>query len=213
MKANIFLLAMLCVAIASCNKDDDGDKGGVTAAKSFENVIFNTTDSYFSTDGSMTAPVDETEAQPIVNKIDLTFIYNHDYYEPGFFDPIARSQDWGSWADYRKAWLSAGVETRYYSTTLTKAQFDTARADQSKIAAYFSDTTSVVLAPHGIFPDGSCIGGRQNNSVLLAMGKVFGFKNTLSGKRGLLYIRTDQGPLWPSPVYNFNTKVDLIREN
>ena len=210
------LLTISIVSITSCKKDDDSTAPTptptTTASKSFLNFTFNTTNAYFSTDGSMTAPVDESQAKTITSKVDITFIYNFDYFEPGFFDPKARSQNWG-WDEYYKPWLSTAVETRYYSTTLTKADFDAAQTDQSKIATYFSNS-STVLAPHGIFPTGSCIGGRDSGpSSTLSQGQVFGFKNTTSGKRGLLYIRTDQSSGWPFPISNSNTNVDIIREN
>jgi len=186
-----------------------------TPAKSFTGITFNpTTNAYFSTNGTMTAPVDSNAAKVISNKIDITFIYDFGYSEPGFLDPVARSQHW-YWDGYFKSWLSNAVVTRFYSTNLTKAQFDAAASDQSQIATYFADA-SVVLAPHVIFPVGSCIGGRVTGSppsLSLGMGKVYGFKNTGSGKRGLLYIRMDQATGWPDYIVSTNTNVDIIREN
>lgn len=111
----------------SCEKNDETT---TTSSKIFEYLTFNTTNAYFSTDGSMTSPVDSNQAKTISDK-------------------------------------------------------------------------------------GSCIGGRQTDdptSITLSEGQVFVFKNTASGKRGLLYIRTDQYTGWPLPVYNANTKVDIIRE-
>ena len=214
----IAMLILICIAsFTSCKKEETDPSTppppSPTASISFLNLTFNTTNAYFSSDGSMTAPVAANQAKTVINKIDITFIYNYDYWEPGFFDPIARSQVW-YWDDYYEPWLSAGVETRYYSTTLTKTDFDAAKDDESKIAAYFSNSTTV-LAPNPIFPEGSCIGGRQSTTdqIALKKGLVCGFKNTSSGKRGLLYIRTDQESGWPAPLLNFNTKVDIIRDN
>jgi len=214
----ILMLCMLSIVIlASCKKEENDTPTPTptpTASKAFLNITFNTTNAYFSTNGTMTTPVDSNQVKTITNKIDITFIFNYDYTEPGFFDPKARSQVW-PWNDYYKPWLSNAVETRYYSTTLNKTDFDAAKNDQSKIATYFSQS-GTVLAPHAVFPTGSCIGGRQTSgptSLILNQGKVFGFKNTSSGKRGLLYIRTDQYSGWPTPITNFNTKVDIIREN
>ncbi|MEX0966632.1 MAG: hypothetical protein WD077_05305 [Bacteroidia bacterium] len=210
----IAMLTMLCIVLfTSCKKEED-DTPTPAVSGVFLNLTFNTKNAYFSTDGSMSAPVDSGKAKTMTDKIDITFIFNYDYVEAGFFDPIARSQVW-YWDDYYNPWLSTAVETRYYSTTLTKADFDAAQADKGKIATYFSDT-STVLAPHEIFPEGSCIGGRQTHSpesVILSRGQVFGFKNTSSGKRGLLYIRTDQYTGWPAPFSSTDTKVDIIREN
>ena len=215
MKKHLMILA-LAVICFSCKKSSDDDTPtptpAPTAAKSFENLSFDATHAFFSTNGSMTAPVDSTHAFSISNKIDITYIYNFDYDEPGFFDPVARSQSW-YWHDYYRAWLSNGVVTRYYGTSLTRADFDAAKADQSKIGTYF---TGLVLAPHSIFPVGSCIGGRVDftaGSLSLYMDAVFAFKNTASGKRGLIYIRNDQPLGWPNYIVSNGTKVDIIREN
>ncbi len=213
---SVIFIAVCAVLIISCKKDDaPAPTPTPIAAKSFINVTFNpTTAAYFSTNGTMTAPVDSNQAMTISNRIDITFIFDYSYTEPGFFDPKARSQVW-YWNDYYKPWLSNAVETRFYSTTLTKTQFDEAKADETKIATDFS-ASSVVLAPHAIFPTGSCIGGRVSSgptSLTLSQGQVYAFKNTVSGKRGLLYIRTDQYANWPIPISNTNTKVDIIREN
>ncbi|MFZ4400174.1 MAG: hypothetical protein ACOYO1_09080 [Bacteroidales bacterium] len=210
------LLVLFSIVMMTNCKKDDSSTTTATASKAFVNLTFNKVNAFFSTNGSMSAPVDSTQAKAISSKIDITFIFNYDYTKPGFFDPKARAQQW-YWDDYYAPWLNNAVETRYYSTSLTKAQFDAAKADQTKIATYFANT-SVRLCHHGIFPNGSCIGGRQTqndtaSSVLLAMDVVFGFKNTASGKRGLLYIRTDQSYAWPTPLIDFNTKVDIIREN
>lgn len=211
------LLLVSLVAVSSCKKNEEPEPEPAptptaTAPKKFLNLTFNPQTAYFSTDGSMSAPVDSNTAKPISNKIDITFFFNYDYTEPGFLDPKTRSQHW-YWDEYYHSWLSNSVETRFYTTSLTKTDFDAAAADQSKIAGHFSNAT---LAPHAIFPTGSCIGGRQSSnptSVTLSMGQVYLFKNSVSGKRGMLYIRTDQSQFWPMPISDTNTKVDIIREN
>lgn len=214
---SLFLLLVVSAgSITGCIGGDDSTSASAapTASKAFLNLTFNTNSAYFSTDGSMASPVDSIEAKSKVSKIDITFIFNRDYTQPGFFDPVARSKEWYWHYDYQP-WLSGAIETRFYSTELTQEDFESARIDQSKIAVFFSDTNAV-LAPHAIYPEGSCIGGRQTGdptSILLSQGKVFGFKNTASGKRGLLYIRADQYYGWPTPISSFNTKVDIIREN
>ncbi len=218
MKKYFLILTMLtAILIISCSKNNENNEpeNNVTAAISFEDITFDTTYAYFSTNGNMTAPVDSNQAKTKVNEIDITYIYNQTYAAPGFFDPIARSQHW-AWDTYYLPWLNSAVETRYYSTGLTKTQFDEAKTDETKIADYFSDTSTVILAPHAIFPEGSCIGGKLSNnpsSIVLIKGKVYGFINTGSGKRGFLYIRTDQPSGWPHPLIGFDTKVDIIREN
>ncbi|MCX6198118.1 MAG: hypothetical protein NTY88_02700 [Bacteroidetes bacterium] len=205
------VIALLMAALFSgCKKTDSP-----VAAIVIEGLGFNTTsDAYFSTDGSMTKAVSEAEAMPIAAKIDFHYIFYFSDDEPGFIDPVACLQHW-YWDDYYTAWSSTCAETRFYTTTLTKAQFDAAKTDQSKIGEYLNDAANGTLAPHAIFPAGSCIGGRVSSSpasVTLAKGKIFGFKNTTTGKRGLLYIRTDQGSYWPVPVTGNGTRVDIIRE-
>ncbi len=216
MKIYVIFLASLFIFLFSCKKDDDGaNDNNTTAALVFTDLTFNIENAYFSTNGSMTTPVDSNQAKTISDKIDITFIFNGSYMKPGFFDPIARSQHW-YWDKYYSPWLSNAVETRFYKTNLTKVQFDEAKVDQSKIATYFADTSSFALAPHSIFPTGSCVGGRNSSIqgfVALSRDQVIGFKNTSSGKLGLLYIRDDQYSNWPIPIMSFDTKVDLIREN
>lgn len=219
MKTKLLILATCCVVFNSCKKktttaDPEPDPGPTVAPYTFEGVTFNDKTAYFSSDGSMTTPVDSTAAKAISSKIDLSFFFNFDYTQPGFLEPVTRAKEW-YWNEYKKTWLSNAVETRFYATALTKTDFDAAKADRSKIATYYAAST-VTLAPHAIFPTGTCIGGRQTSSptsVILQKGQVFIFKNTASGKRGLLYIRTDQYNAWPVPIQNTNTKVDIIRES
>jgi hypothetical protein len=208
----LFSLSMSSLLFTQCNKEDDNEDTApaAVAARSFEGLLFSATNAFFSTDGSMTVPVNQSLAQPMVENIDFTFIYSEG--QPGFFDPIARSQEW-AWTDSQLPWLSEGVETRFYTTSLTKANFDAAKADQSRIAGFIAQSSSV-LAPHSIYPTGSCIGGRQTTgTVLLTRGKVFGFENVASGKQGLLFIRNDQiDPSWPNIGLSETTKVDIIIE-
>ncbi len=212
---NVLIVLSAFVTITclwSCQKD--GADSNAVAPKIFENLAFNSKTAFFSTDGSMTAPVDSVSAKTMATKIDITFIYDYDYSDPGFMDPVARSKEW-YWNQYNSVWLNKAVETVFYATALTAEDFDAAKADQSKIAGFLADS-SVVLAPHSIFPTGACIGGRETAnpaSVSLGKGRVFGFKNVATEKHGLLYIRTDQGMAWPSYVLDKNTKVDIVREN
>lgn len=200
------------VLIQSCKKktDDPEPTPTVTAPKSFLNLTFTTVNAYFSTNGTMAVPVDSNQAKTISSKIDFTFIYNNSYSEAGFMDPKTRSQHW-YWDDYYKTWLSNSVSTVFYSTNLTQPQFTAAVSDQSLIGQYFADTAHVKIAPHDIFPVGTCIGGRQaTNTLPIYEYQVWGFKNVSSGKRGLLYIQGQQSG-WPW-VYSA-TKVDILREN
>ncbi len=178
-------------------------------------VIFTNSNRYFSSDGSMNNPVNETSALGIVNKIDITYIYNNDYSEPGFMDPLARTQEY-YWNDYYEPWLTDAVETIYYKTNLGKEDFDLAKTDESKINEFFSDNTIMEIAPHAIFPTGSCIGGRQSHnpdSELLGKYLIFGFKNKVSEKKGLIFIHSNQDTGWPLALISHNTRVQIIREN
>lgn len=215
MKNNIFVICILCISVFSCKKDSaDEIQTTPTEPFIFEELTFNRTQAYFSTDGSMSGPIDSTQAKSSASKIDITFIYDFNYGEPGFLDPVTRSQEW-YWNSYENPWLSTAQATSFYSTNLTKIEFDEAKIDQSKIATYLKDTSSVILVPHGVFPSGSCIGGRKTydpQSITLKRGQVFGFKNTISSKKGLLYIRPNQITSWPESFFGFDTKVDIIKE-
>lgn len=225
---------LLLLALGSCQKEPtdtchDGiqnagetgvDCGGdcapcqIIPAKVFENLSFTREKAYFSTDGSMSVPVDAEQAKTVAHSIDITYIYNHDYSEPGFMDPVARSKEW-YWDDYRQPWLSVAKEVRYYVTDLKINHVNEAKADQSKIAEYFADGVRVHLAQHSIFEQGTCIGGRQSSepeSALLYKGYVFGFEHTATGKKGFLYIRKDQHVYWPYAVAPNDTKVDIVME-
>jgi len=213
-----YLITTLLVTglfLTGCSSDDSGSSNPSTnAPRVFRNLTFGT-NAYFSTNGSMSAPVSGSQATAVADAIDITYIYNSDYMEPGFMDPVARSSQEWYWEDYYTPWLSTSVETRFYKTTLTKTDFDAAVLDETKIADCFA-SPNTIIAPHAIFPEGSCIGGRQSfdpESFLIREGDVFAFKNISSGKRGLIYIRLDQSSGWPIPFIDTNTKVDIIREN
>lgn len=206
----VLLLLFAMVTFISCNSPEDEDVNTTTAAKTFSDIVFSKTNAYFSTTGTSTLPMDSNAAKLTVSSIDLTYI-NGDYSEAGFFDPIARSQEW-YWDDYYAPWLSTAKEVRYYyGSTVNLQDFNAAKADQTLIDGFIAEMT---IAPHAIFPEGSCIGGRQSSSptsYLLAEGYVYGFKITPTGKSGMIYVRTDQEAAWP--YWNSETKVDIIVEN
>ena len=210
MKRKVQVLSMLMLIgialISGCKKDDDTTDDNTpkpTAAKTFMNLTFSYYNAYFATDGGITATLDSTQAKLIAAKIDITYFDHALYGGPYFFDPKFRTQV-GLGSDYYLSWTGNSVETKFYNTTLVKSDFDAAKSDQSKIASYFSDTTKVVLS----YSNGSQIGEPE-----MSIGQVIGFKNTLTGKRGFIYIRSDQSQGWPIPFYNTETKVDLIKEN
>lgn len=192
-------IVFVLLVLASCSKDepvDNGSNGTPVAARKFENVVFSKNNAYFSTDGSMTMPVDSNTAKGFSAKIDITYTYDSDYWAAGFLDPVTRSQVW-YWDNFYASWLSNATETQYYSTKLNKVQFDQASADQKKIGEFFSDT-SVKVTPHFIFPEGSCLGGRSAVAEI-TNGTIWGFKNVASGKRGLILIKSA-------------TTIDIIKE-
>jgi hypothetical protein len=206
----ILLILMSIATFTSCKKDDDSSQTTPTAARSFLKVTFDLTHAFFATDGTMTAPVDSNAAKAVANRIDFRYFYNTAYDNPGFGNPVFCSQHSGS--SMYASWLSVGVDTKFYTTTLTKADFDAAQNDQSKIAPYFS-LSGTVLAAHSPYPAGSYIGSGIYSNEYLQMNTVYGFINTASGKHGLLFIRNDQYQYWPVPIYDEATKVDIIKEN
>ena len=213
--AGLMMMAFITlIAIQGCKKENSA--ASVTAPKVFKGIGFNTTsNAYFSTDGSMVKPVNETQAKTMASKIDFRYIFYFSDAEPGFIDPKTCAQH-NYWDEYYSTWSGASVQTIFYGTNITKAQFDEAALDQSKIGTYLSDVANATPAPHAIFPAGSCIGGRVSSgpsSLTIRKGKVFGFKNVVSGKRGLLYISTQQAQDWPMPILDNATSVDIIREN
>lgn len=81
----------------------------------FTNIIFDRTHTYFSTNGTMTQPVDSNTAKLMVDQIDITFVFpGVDWGNVGFFDPVARSQSWSSMNEFYQPWLHDGIEVRYY---------------------------------------------------------------------------------------------------
>ncbi len=219
MKLKIIFLSISLIFLTSCESNDETttntDSGNTTDVQVFTELIFTPENAYFSTNGSMTTPVNSDQAQQISDEIDITYIYNYDYDGPGFFDPIARSQEW-YWDDYYNPWLDNAVKTLYYSTNLTKTDFDEAVDDPANIEVFFN-SGSFLLSPHGIFPEGTCIGGRQTldpDSIELEESQVFGFQNMATGKKGLIYIRDDQQNGWPLSIIGAtSTKIDLVIEN
>ncbi len=208
-QTKVFTVCLLIGVMFLTNCKKDASSTG--KAKSFTNLTFNHRIAFFASDGSMAAPVDSFGAKASISKIDITFFNYYDYDGPGFFDPVARSSDAWYWDQFCLPWLKNGMATKYYSTKLTKADFDAAVSNQSKIATFFA-SSDTKLAGHDIYPVGAVIGGREANSVELKKGGVYGFMNA-AGKRGFIYVRTDQATAWPIAVVSQDTKVDIVREN
>ena len=209
-------LLPVCIAFCACQSDDPEPPSSPTpsgtAALQFSNLTFTSTNAYFSTTNGMTQPVAATAAQPMAADIDITFIYSGDYSAVGFLAPFTRSEVW-YWNQYNQPWLSVADSTELFATTLTASQFTDAKSNSSLIGTYFGNTSSVYTAPHSIFPTGTCVGGRQSSnpaSFDLNEGTVVGFKNHVTGKRGLIKIADSQEPYWEE--ITSVTKVDIIRE-
>lgn len=204
------------IAFSGCKSEDPEPPStpapSGTAALTFSDMTFNSTNAYFSTTNGMTQPVTAAAAQPMAADIDITFIYTGDYSAVGFLAPLTRSQVW-YWNQYNQPWLSIADSTELFATTLTAAQFTAAKSNAALIGTYFSNATSVYSAPHAIFPTGTCVGGRQSSnpaSFDLSQGTVVGFKNHVTGKRGLIKIAENQQAYWEE--ITSVTKVDIIRE-
>ena len=225
MKPQLTLLPVLFVfIICSCSKPSDPVPVVTSNTISWDGLVFGRytyghDNSYFSTiDTSFRTPLNASQAQPKADKIDLVYIYNSGYSAPGFMDPYTLTQHW-YWDEYYTPWLTNAYHTKFYMTKLSKLQYDSAKADGSKFQVYFSDTTKVYVAPHRIFPIGTCIGGRgfcagvadcAINDISLVRGKVYGFIS--NNKKGFIYVRTDQNPGWPTNIINADTKVDIVKE-
>lgn len=209
----VFLLATLA-SLFSCQKEtlptNLSDEGPIPA-KVFENLTFTPKLAYFSTDGSMLAPVEVGDAKSVAGKIDITYIYSHIAGEPGFLSPATRSQQTAS-NEYYDPSLQSDRKVTFYTTDLTAQDVQSAKGDQSKIAEYFGDYQRIEIAPSNGYVRGTGIGGKptyKSEPVLLREGKVFGFLLSDTGQRGLIYIRTDQQGALPSP----ETKVDIVLEH
>ena len=166
---------------------------------------------YFSSVNSSTSTFNEYAARKFVKDVDIVYFGVKDYSEIGFIDPYTASQVW-YWDYVYKPWLDSSVKTLFYNTTLTKTEFDLAKGNLNKLNQYFSDTISFQLATNPIYPLGACLGGR--NSPQLKRGSVYGFKNEVSGKKGLIYIRTGQSQYWDIRLWidDNGTAVDIIKE-
>jgi hypothetical protein len=208
----------------------------VVRAKSFENLFFvnvNLSDKpqvldprneqFYSTLAATGAqPFGDTAARKKIDQIDLVYFGVRDYGDIGFIDPVTASQQW-YWDYVNKPWLLSAIQTKFYITNLTKAQFDSSKNDVALLDKYFSDTMSVRLALHRIYPNGACIGGRNASQMYdpilkrgsrFRMGDVFGFVNVQSGKKGLIYIRLNQNTGWEHEAWinNNGTYVDIVKQ-
>jgi hypothetical protein len=208
----------------STSTNPPGNTGGSSAIAEYDGIVFAAYDwnagQFFSTfDTSFKKPLSQysmTAAQ--IKNVDMMFIYNTDYWEPGFIDPTTAAQHW-YWDDYYSPWLDSSVQTNFYITSLSADDFNAAKASPSLLTTYFSDSTKVRPGPSSIFPVGSTIGGRQSSTDPVwgvnsefKKDKIFGFKNVKSGKLGLIHVSTSQESGWPAPLTSHNTYVDILKQ-
>ena len=244
MKPNRFWVALAGILLlAGCIKQeilippppgsDNGNTGtsGSTTTVSanvsaFTSMTFDVYDweapQYFSTfDTSFKSPLWQYSMTPAqLKNVDLMYIYNSDWQQPGFIDPLTASVH-QYWDDYYSPWMDSSVQTNFYITTLTVENFDSVKSNPSLLRTYFADSTKIRLAPNAVFPLGTCIGGRQSAGGIdpvfgmdtqFKLDEVFGFKNVTSGKLGLIHISPNQESSWPVPLTDHNTVVDIVKE-
>lgn len=180
----------------------------------FFDVIFANSKKYFSTDGSMTNPVSRNTAMNsgIANKIDITYTYEAVDDDPGFMDPVTRSQSIFGWRTYHQPWLDVAVETVFYIAAITIEEYNEAKLDESKIGEFFLDDKMEISTGGSNFPNGSSIGESISTWQLLKT-RRFGFKNLSTGKRGIIFIHATQNQYWPDFIENNETKVQILREH
>lgn len=209
------LLSMTFAFTACDNSDDDvptpATPATPTTPKSFSNVTFSGAKQWFSTSGTSNVTLDSATAKTVASTLDIGYTYDFGYSAPGFLDLKTRAAGTYYWSStFYTPWSSVSKKIIWYTTVFssyTATEFNAAKADQSKIGAYFSDTSKVHLTHgHPIWPDGTCIGGR-NAVDAISQYKVFAFKRVSDGKRGLMKIAT--APSW----INSNLSVDIIIEN
>lgn len=221
------LLSLTIVFFFSCSKSSDKKENSSIidpekiSIKVYEGLAFSTlkygdNNPYFSTidTANFKVPVAEAFATANASKIDLMYYYyTAGAGEPGFIDPYTASQHW-YWDDYYTPWLSATtVRTKFYLTELVKSDFDAAKKDLKKLDEFFKDSRYVRIAPHSIFPEGTCLGGRQvglTTNITLKKGGVYGFIS--NEKKGLIYIHTTQPNGWPAAIESTRTYVDILKE-
>ena len=193
--------------------------GEKPTAPLYFDVVFSKTFAYFSTSGYTENPTNKLYTQSnteFIEKIDMTYAYTNGV--PGFLEPITRSIEVYGWENIHEPWLEDGIETIYYTAThLNKEDFDIAQIDELKINEYFSNPEMKVAGRGVTFPVGTDIGGTNNsyppfNPSAINKSKIFGFKNIVSEKKGLIYIHDKQNAYWPSTLISTNTRVLIIRE-
>lgn len=138
-----------------------------------------------------------TSAAAAAASIDLTYFYSTTS-KNNLTSPAARNNATIYGDTYKITW--GAVETELRKADVTTAQWNEAKADQSKIKALFDGGTKVTAV--GGAPDGT----RYNDAGGLAAGKYVAFKGA-GNKYGVLYITT------VASDENGSLKFDVIIEN
>ena len=203
------LALALMIASTGCQGPMVSPSPSPDAPLVFESIIFTVDEAYFATDGSMLGPVTGEEAQVNADRIDLTFTYDDDYNEPGFLTPVTRSQEW-YWNRYRQPWLSDAIEVDFFVTRITSDDFQAAKRDESRVRWLFNRYRGA-RTPHSVFPEGSCVGGRDTEDGV-GLGGVFAFQHRATGRLGLIRL-TDSQPSTPLLSSGNRVRVDIIAEH
>jgi hypothetical protein len=230
MKTSTLTLFFFITLFVACQKAYDPgistpDSGGNHNINDYDGLSFDAyrygvPTQYFSTnDPFFTRPMMLSELDSTqLSHVDILYIWDYGYDQPGFMDPATAAQVWYWNTDvYYFPRLAYSQKTIYYVTNLSEAQFDSAKANPALIDTFFTKR-GFEEAPHAIFPNGSCIGGRPSgppgvpSKSDLKRRQVYGIKNAKTGKRGLLHIRADQRSDWPIPSIDFKTLTDIITE-
>ena len=214
MKPLAITLVSFVLCLSACKKDNNSS--GSSNPYVYSNIVFDADDfgahQFFSTfDTSFHTPLPQsamTSAQ--IKNIDLVYSYYDvaagEYF---FVDPIAASQssDMDGFGD-TAPWLSNSTQTYFYATNLSADQFAAAKTNTTLIGTYFKDSTAVGLEASYYYGTGLSAG----LNPVFAPDQVIGFKNVLSGKRGLIHIAANQEQGWPEPINDHNTTVDIVKE-
>lgn len=151
---------------------------GPTAPKLFSSVTFSNNSGFLASNtASATAGTDSSIAKGNASSVDITYFYSSSTSFHSFISPLTRK---GSAYQGSAAYQSWGaVQTIWKTTTLSTTDFD-AVDDQTALAGLYNNGTLSTYSGNG---DGERIGGSD-----FAVGKVFAFKNTTSGKYGIVKI-------------------------
>jgi hypothetical protein len=176
---------------------------------------------YFSTiDTSFksTKAFSEMSASQLAN-VDLVYVYEYSGGMPGFLDPVSASTEHVTHDAYNTDYwyfpeLANSKQTIFYQIGLNRGDMDSIMLHPELFDQYWNngDAGFMTMAESsGTFPQGAIVGAKFGY-VSLAKRLMIAFKNVTSGKRGLMYIRTDQAYGWPDYIISDHTRVDILKE-